>query len=330
MGRDEGNDEPVSRSAEGAGRGDPARIARAARDGGASDAAAMARATASEALSEARARLADAGVDDPLGDARRLLAFALDPQSDAPSLSGVIWSAPLTPAAQTAFDQAVAARAARRPVARITGRRAFFEHVFVVSDAVLDPRPESEALVAAALAETAADAPLRVLDLGVGSGCLLLSVLAARPRAAGVGVDVSAAALRTAAENAERLGVAARTRLLCIDWRDDDADWTALGLFDVILCNPPYISAAEMARLDPEVRRHDPPGALSPGDDALDAYRRLAPLARGLLIETGAALFEFGEGQAAAVARIFAAARWRAAIVRSDLSGRPRFVQARR
>jgi release factor glutamine methyltransferase len=163
----------------------------------------------------------------------------------------------------------VAQRAERRPVAQILGRRLFWGRDFAVTGDVLDPRPETETLVAAALA---GPAPARILDLGTGSGAILLTLLAEWPDAVGTGTDASAAALVVAARNAEELGCAERARLVRTDWADG-----VDGPFDLVVCNPPYIPEAEIEGLSPEVRCHEPRMALTAGESGLEAYRRIAP-----------------------------------------------------
>ena len=189
---------------------------------------------------------------------------------------------------------------------------------------MLDPRPESEALVDRALAALPPGEPARILDLGVGSGCLLLSVLAERPLTSGLGVDLSPEALAVAAANAAALGVADRAVLQRGDWTDGLAE-----RFDLVLCNPPYIAADEIPGLAPEVRLWEPHLALSPGADPLAAYRRLAPEIATLLVETGEALFEIGLGQAKPVGDLFRAADLTVDCF-ADLGGTLRVVCARR
>ena len=253
-----------------------------------------------ELLRAAVARLQAAGAPDPARDARILARWALD-------LSAVEMAAEpqqgVSPEAQARFDRALAAREARRPVSQIIGGREFYGRWFAIDGNVLDPRPESETLVEAALAELPDDRPSRVLDLGVGSGCLLLSVLAERPFTTGVGVDQSLEALAVAEHNAEALGLSARVELRRGDWLQ--------GLeesFNVILCNPPYISEQEYEQLAPEVRRYEPKAALTPGGDGLAAYRAVIARVNEVLSPGGGAFFEVGKGQADAVAALLAAA----------------------
>lgn len=221
-------------------------------------------------------------------------------------------------------------RRRREPVSRILGRREFWGRDFHLGPETLDPRPDSETLVAAALETLGAEGrlgePLSVLDLGTGTGCLLLSLLAELPCAHGVGVDVSASALAVASGNASRLGLADRARFV-------RGTWTAGlgGAFDVIVANPPYIRSRDIDRLAPEVARHEPRLALDGGADGLDAYRAIALDLRRVLSERGLALFEVGAGQGQAVARLFGTEGLTAEREpRRDLSGVPRCLVVRR
>lgn len=272
--------------------------------------------TAAEALRAAVGRLRAAGVEDAPGDARRLLAHAL---GVAPDRVTLVLPDALAPAAAAAFDAAVAARARRQPVAQITGRRAFFGHEFRVTPDTLDPRPETEILVAAALERPFGS----ILDLGTGTGCILLSCLAAMPAASGIGTDRSEAALAVAQANAADLGLAGRARLLHSDWFAG-----VTGRFDLIVSNPPYIAEAEIADLAPEVRDWEPRAALTPGGDGLDAYRAIAAGARARLVPGGRILLEIGPTQGPAVRDLLQAAGLAGVAIRHDLDGRDRVVEA--
>jgi release factor glutamine methyltransferase len=273
--------------------------------------------TAAEALRAAVVRLRDAGVADAPRDARRLLAYAIGVAPDRVTLH---LDAAMTPAQAEAYEAALRARAARQPVSQIVGLRAFWGREFRVTRDTLDPRPETEVLVAEALSE-----PFhRILDLGTGTGCILLSCLAETPGATGVGVDVSAAALRVAAENAARLGLEARAEFRQGDWFEGVA-----GRFDLILSNPPYIAADEMAGLAPEVRDWEPALALTPGGDGLDAYRAIAAGALAHLEPGGRLLLEIGPAQGAAVVALLVKAGLAGARILTDLDGRDRVVCAR-
>ena len=262
------------------------------------------------------AELAAAGIDGAPGDARRLLAHALDIGADRLTL---ILPEAAPPGAEERFAEYVRDRADRRPVSRILGRRSFYGRDFRITDAVLDPRPETETLVSLAL-----DRPFeRVLDLGTGSGCILLTLLAEREAARGIGTDLSPAALAVAAANAADLGLADRA---C--WREADW-WSGIeGRYDLIVSNPPYIAAEEMTELAPEVARHDPGPALSPGGDGLAAYRAIATGARDHLVPGGGLLVEIGWRQAAAVAALFREAGLEDVSVHPDLDGRDRVIGA--
>ncbi len=272
--------------------------------------------TGAESLRPAIVRLRAVGVPDAPGDARRLLAHALGLPSDRLTLH---LHDPMDAAQVAAFEAAVAARAARQPVSQIVGERLFFGRAFRVTRDTLDPRPETELLVMAALERPFS----RVLDLGTGTGCILLSCLAAMPAATGLGTDLSEAALTVAAANAAHHGLTARAVFRRSDW------FAAVpGRFDLILSNPPYIAAEEMADLAPEVRDWEPYLALSPGGDGLDAYRVIAAGAGARLMNGGRLLLEIGPSQAAAVSALLAAQGFVDLRVRSDLDGRDRLVSA--
>lgn len=274
--------------------------------------------TGQAALKAAVVRLAAAGVEAPARDARLLLAKAMEIAPDRLSLHE---REGLLPAAQARFDALVSARAARQPMGQLLGVRLFWGRPFKVTPDVLDPRPESETLISAALA---GPAPRRILDLGTGSGCLLLTLLAEWPGAEGLGIDRSPAALAVAGENAESLGLAGRAHFALSDWFDD-----VPGRFDLIVSNPPYIAAAEMATLAPELRLWEPEMALSPGGDGLAAYRAIAAGALAHLAPGGRMLLEIGWTQHAAVAAILTAAGLTALQGHKDLDGRDRVVAAR-
>lgn len=213
----------------------------------------------------------------------------------------------LAPRQAAALEAMAAARLARRPVSRILGRREFYGRDFRLGPDTLDPRPDSETLIDYVLgwarASGRSEAPLRVLDLGTGSGILIATLLAELPQAVGIGSDLSAGALEQARMNADMLGVGKRARWLRSDW------CSAIdGTFDVIVSNPPYIATGELDGLEPEVRAGDPLLALNGGADGLVAYRAIAGAVGGLLETDGLAAFEVGEGQHAAVREIFCTA----------------------
>ena len=270
--------------------------------------------TLREAMAQAVATLRRAGLPDPQADVRRLMAHAL---GTPPERLALIPDRALTPDEAARFDALVARRKTRQPVAQITGHRAFWKHDFRVTPDTLDPRPETEILV-----EQALRLPwTSVLDLGTGTGAILISLLAERKGARGLGTDISPAALQVAQSNAAALGVAADFAL---------SDWFAgvSGRFDLIVSNPPYIAAAEMAGLSPEVRDWEPHAALTDGADGLTAYRAIAAGAGAHLSPGGAVLVEIGPAQAADVTAIFAAAGAQGQVIH-DLDGRDRVIFAR-
>lgn len=266
------------------------------------------------ALQRATAVLGAAGIEGAAGDARALLCHVLD--IDPAQLAARMDEA-LLPSAQLGMDRVVAVRSLHQPVSHIIGKRDFWNHTFLVNASVLDPRPDTESLVAAAL-----KVPFdTVLDLGTGSGAIILSLLAEMPQAAGVATDISAEALDTAQRNAGRIGVSDRVRFMEANWFEGLS-----GRFDLIVSNPPYVSAAEMATLAPEVRDWEPHLALTPGGDGLGAYRRLAAGLGGFLAPGGRAFFEIGYQQAADVLKIFTDAGFDQLEVLQDMSGHDRVV----
>jgi release factor glutamine methyltransferase len=274
--------------------------------------------TGSEALAAAVRRLLAAGIEGAARDARRLFAHVL---KIAPDRVTLVLPEPLEDGVLAAFDLAVSRRIAREPVSQITGWREFFGRRFRVTRDTLDPRPETELLVAAALEEPF----VRMLDLGTGTGCILISCLAGMPFASGIGSDISEPALVIARANAEALGIAGRARFARADWFSG-----LTGRFDLIVSNPPYIAAEEMTSLAPEVRDWEPQVALSPGGDGLDAYRAIARGAGARLMAGGRLLLEIGPEQAAAVSALLAAEGFERPECRRDLDGRDRLILARR
>jgi release factor glutamine methyltransferase len=222
-----------------------------------------------------------------------------------------------------------ARRVLREPMAYILGEREFWGLAFKVSPAVLVPRPDSETLIEAALALMPdRQRPWRILDLGLGSGCLLLTLLREYPAASGVGMEVSEEALAVAQANAEALGVAARARLIPGDWRQSGWQKRLGGPFDLLVSNPPYVEAGEIERLMPEVARFEPRLALDGGPDGLAAYHAIAPAAPALTAPAGRILVEAGEGQATEISRIFASAGLAMEVTWKDLAGIDRVVSA--
>lgn len=278
--------------------------------------------TLARALDEATRRLAAAGVATPRLDARVLLCHALGCGPETLVGHG---DRALNPAAAGRFAAGVTRRAGREPVAAITGRRGFWTLDLIVTGATLDPRPDSETVIEAVLARLGDRArPLRLLDLGTGSGCLLLALLAELPAATGVGIDRDPEAVRVARANAGRNGLASRAAFAVGDWASAIA-----GRFDVVVANPPYIPTADIAGLAPEVAHHEPRAALDGGADGLDAYRAIVPALPGVLLGAGGlAAFEVGQGQADVVAGLLAGRGFVAVEHARDLAGIARVVVA--
>lgn len=245
-----------------------------------------------------------AGIGEPQADARILAAHALR-----------LTRAQIISQAERKLDQreldALTARATRRlarePVSRILGAREFWGLNLAIDPSVLDPRPDTETVVEAALDWIATrhlkNEKLRVLDIGVGSGALLLALLSELPAAIGVATDKSIDALKLARSNAQRLGFAERCTFVACNFTD-----ALRGPFDLIVSNPPYISSAEIPALAPEVREHDPLLALDGGEDGLAAYRAIASDAPRLLVPRGRLVMELGQGQAESVSALVRAA----------------------
>jgi release factor glutamine methyltransferase len=257
--------------------------------------------TIGEALVRAASRLADVGIENPQAEARILLEAASGRDR------GRIIAFPehaLTPAQAEVFEAQLTRRCAREPISRILGRREFWSLPFAVGPATLDPRPDSETLVSAVLARIPdRDAEITLLDLGTGTGCLLLALLSELPRARGIGIDISAEARDTAASNAAALGLAARAEFRQGDWARDIS-----AQFDVILSNPPYIESNAIDGLAPEVAQYEPRGALDGGADGMNAYRIVIPQSAERLKAEGLLALEIGAGQGDAVRALATAA----------------------
>lgn len=270
-----------------------------------------------DALAQAVARLTPTQGADARGDAVILLAHAL-----GLSRSGVTVASadPMSDTQVAAFDQMVSQRVKHQPVSQIIGSREFWGLSFIVTGDVLDPRADTETLV-----EVALDGPhpQTILDLGTGTGCILLSLLHEWPAARGVGVDISDAALRIARQNAQNLTLTDRVTFVQSNW------FTQItGTFDLITSNPPYITAEEMAGLHPDVADWEPHLALTPGGDGLDPYRTIAKTAKAFLAPNGRLLLEFGWQQAESVSAILDAEGWKNLSIQKDLGGNNRVLSA--
>ena len=268
--------------------------------------------TGSEVLVRGVRLLREAGVPEAAGDARRLLAHAL---GVAPGRLTVVLPDPLADGIAETYEDLLRRRTKREPVSHLVGIRSFWSRDFLVTSAVLDPRPETELLVAVALEEPFS----RVLDLGTGSGCLLVTLLAERSNATGQGLDLSPAATEVARANALRHGVADRAEFAPSDWFA-----AASGRYDLIVSNPPYIAAEEMPGLEPEVRDWEPRLALTDEGDGLEAYRAILSEARAYLAPGGRLAVEHGPTQARAIADIGMGQGFAAPEHRRDMDGRDR------
>ncbi len=266
------------------------------------------------ALKEAVVLMKAAGLDTPVLDARLIVQHAL----------GIDWNTlylkedrPLTDDERVRLESELGRRAANEPVSRIVGRRHFWTLDLAVSPDTLDPRADTETVIEAIVSAIPDRSRLlRILDLGTGTGAILLALLSEYPQASGLGIDISAGALATAKVNADSHGLSARASFELGRWADGLA-----GPFDLIVSNPPYIETGDLAGLSPEVREHDPMLALDGGPDGLDAYRALMPAVARLLAADGLAVFEIGAGQAEEVCRVARAHGLVEAARRSDLGG---------
>ncbi|MBW4984867.1 peptide chain release factor N(5)-glutamine methyltransferase [Mameliella sp. CS4] len=271
----------------------------------------------SDLLARATARLVAAEVPDPGRDARRLMAHVL---KVPPGRLTLFLPEPVDPELEVVFLTLVERRADRVPVSHLVGRRAFYGREFLVTPEALDPRPETETLIEVALTEPFAT----VLDLGTGSGCILLTLLAEREGAVGLGTDLSPAALNVAYWNRNALGLEARADLREGSWYE--ALTPADGEFDLVVSNPPYIAVNEMPFLAPEVREHEPRLALTDEGDGLSAYRILLSGLNRVLAPGGRLIVEIGATQGMAVSKLFTQAGLRGVRVIPDLAGRDRVV----
>lgn len=280
-------------------------------------------ATVAAVRRELTRRLGAAGIDSPALDARILVGHAL-----GLTLTGIVAAADrnLGTAEVAAIEVLAARRLCREPVARITGTREFWGLPFTVTADVLVPRPETETVVEQALAALAHREHPRIVDLGTGSGCILVALLSELPGATGLGTDRDGAVLAAARANARALGVLPRAAFAACDF----ADALASSSCDAVVTNPPYVRSGDIAALEPEVRAFDPPAALDGGGDGLAAYRVIAAQAARILTPAGVVVAEIGHGQAPEVGAVFAARGFAVTAVVPDLGGVDRAVVMRR
>ena len=269
------------------------------------------------ALTYAGQRLLGAGIEDFRREARILLAFVLDIDALQVSLR---LEETLNAEQSAELEATLSWRVARVPMSHILGYRDFYEHRFIVTHDVLDPRPETEELVARALS-----APFQnVLDLGAGSGCIILSLLAENSSAYGLAVDQSIKALEVARRNAANLQLTDRVRFCRSDWCEE----IPAERFDLIVSNPPYIHPGVLKGLSPEVH-HEPKSALTDFKDGLSHYATIAHQVHGFLAPEGRLLFEIGYDQGAAVVEMLCKEGYRDIAIWEDLEHRPRVVSCR-
>lgn len=272
--------------------------------------------TAAQAMAAATGRLREAGVDDPARDARILLAHAAKIDTSRVTL---IAPEDISSEISERYENMIRLREARVPVSHLIGEREFYGRRFKVSRDVLDPRPDTETLIEAALAEPFAT----VLDIGTGSGCILVTLLAERESAVGVGTDLSEAACLQAAANAVYKGVEKRADIFQSDWFGK-----VRGQYDLIVSNPPYLAEEEMALVSPELRLHEPRMALTDEADGLTGYRVLAEIGQRFLEPQGRLLAEIGWQQGSEVVELFVSAGWTNPRLLQDIDGRDRVICA--
>ena len=273
-------------------------------------------------LADMRNAFRAAGLDTPELDARLLVEAALRlDQADLLTKA----DQEITKSQEESLEAMTLRRLQREPVSRILGTRAFWKSDFKISSATLDPRPDSETLIEAVLKQADKTAPLRILDLGTGTGCLLLSLLQELPLATGTGIDISTDAVKIALQNAESLCLTDRSDFMVTSW----SEMPILAPYDIVISNPPYITLAEIEALEPEVRAYDPITALSGGIDGLDCYRDITALLPRLLKPEGMVFFEIGSTQAESVKGIVGKAGLTMLHTITDLAGHDRCLVAR-
>lgn len=266
-------------------------------------------------------KLVQAGIENPRLEARILLAHILHCEPDE-----IFTGINISPENMQRTEVLLQQRLAHKPLDKIIGKRAFYKAEFKVNEQVLSPRPDTEILVEAALEYLQNKAKPHILDLGTGSGCIIETLLQEIPDAKAIAVDISAAALQVAKENAARLKVSERLRFINADWFSADFVQQINATFDMVVSNPPYIPTAQIADLDVEVKDYDPLFALDGGTSGFDSYRRIADIAPQLLKESGYILLEAGINQAEAIRNIFIQSGLKHVKTVRDLAGIERCV----
>ncbi len=248
-------------------------------------------------------RLTEVGIEAPRLDARLLIAEVIGKNP-----SFILMHEDFLPSKEECekINSFISRRAGHEPVSRIIGRRDFWKLSFAINEETLDPRPDSETLIETVIrAFSSSDRALRILDLGTGSGCLLLALLSELKNATGTGIDISPKAIAAATENAAGNNLSSRSTFITGGW--NDLNGLNLRNFDIIISNPPYIPSADISGLAPEVKNFDPSAALDGGEDGLNAYREIAAVLPFILAESGHFFCEIGQGQEKDVCRIFTA-----------------------
>ena len=277
--------------------------------------------TINAAVTEMRDSFKSAGLDTPELDARLLVQDILKINHEKLLLNS---NKLVTDSEDKRLTTSMKRRILREPVSRIIGSRSFWKSEFKITSETLDPRPDSEVLIESVLSIANKETPLTILDLGTGTGCLLLSLLQELPQATGVGIDISTGAIQVAIQNTTALNLSKRVSFKVMNW----TEITNETRFDLIISNPPYIPESDISTLEPEVRQHDPFLALSGGMDGLNCYREIAALFPKLLTETGYVFLEIGTTQARAVKNILAEQEIRVLKVIQDLAGYNRCIVA--
>jgi release factor glutamine methyltransferase len=278
--------------------------------------------TLAQVLREGVLKLQKAHVESASLDARLLMEHVLGCSREALLISP---DAVLSKEQEAQFAALIEARSNRKPIAQLIGKREFYGRNFKVSEFTLDPRPDSETVIEALLQQAPKEKSIKIIDLGTGSGCLLLTLLAELPQATGIGVDISDNALAVAEENARSLELSERARFIRSRWAAEVS-----GTFDVIISNPPYIPTAMIDMLAPEVAKYEPRLALDGGEDGLECYREIMKSLPALLAPEGVAAFEIGVGQELALTLLANEVGLQVVEIRPDLAGVPRAVVIRK
>ena len=275
-----------------------------------------------EQIKKIQTKLEKADIEDARWEARYIIASLL--QIELGELSS--YTKDLTAQQEESLQKVVAKRCQHFPLDKIFGSRGFYKFDFVVSEDVLSPRPDTEILVEAALEEIQSRPCQKILDLGTGSGCIILSLLAECPHLRGVAIDASVSALEIAQKNAAKLGLTQQVKFLHSSWFDEGCVNLWGKDFDIIVSNPPYIPSADILSLTEEVKAHDPHLALDGGKDGLKDYRQIALKAYEALQKGGKIFLEVGIGQAQEVVRIFEKQKFHLCEIRKDYGGIERCI----